>query len=114
VARFREFFTERVIDVHPSFEQGEPGEIVLARTIEFDGVVYFWGDIKAFPGAKREAIESMVIDKLVLMADDVSKPEELYERFMKFAGPYWMSVIANNHELPILSPDHYLTYLEPE
>jgi hypothetical protein len=33
---------------------------------------------------------------------------------MKFAGPYWMSVIANNHELPILSPDHYLTYLEPE
>jgi hypothetical protein len=59
VARFREFFTERVIDVHPSFEQGEPGEIVLARTIEFDGVVYFWGDIKAFPGAKREAIESM-------------------------------------------------------
>jgi hypothetical protein len=32
---------------------------------------------------------------------------------MKLAGPYWMSCVTKNDALPILAPDHYLTYLRP-
>ncbi len=30
---------------------------------------------------------------------------------MKLAGPYWMSCVTQNDAVPILAPDHYLTYL---
>jgi hypothetical protein len=30
---------------------------------------------------------------------------------MKLAGPYWMSCVTKNDEIPILEPDQYLSYL---
>jgi hypothetical protein len=38
-------------------------------------------------------------------------PEVQYEKFMKLAGPYWMSCVTKNEAVPILAPDHCLTYL---
>jgi len=32
---------------------------------------------------------------------------------MKLAGPYWMSCVVKDDSLPILDPDHYLTYPDP-
>jgi hypothetical protein len=39
--------------------------------------------------------------------------EMQYEKFMKLAGPYWMSCVTKNDATPILAPDHCLTYLRP-
>src|SRR5258708_1072978 len=36
-----------------------------------------------------------------------------YGKFMKLAGPYWMSCVTKNDAIPILAPDHYLTYPRP-
>lgn len=113
-ARFRELFTGRVVDVYPSIEPGSPGEIVLGRTFEADGQVYFWGDVKAFPAEARLSIEDMVTGKLAYFFAPDATAAELYETFMKLAGPYWMSVVAANDALPILAPNHYLTYSEAE
>jgi hypothetical protein len=55
----------------------------------------------------------MVAGKLLYFADQASTPVGLYEAFMKLAGPYWMSVVASNDELPILDPDHCHTYHAP-
>jgi hypothetical protein len=33
---------------------------------------------------------------------------------MRLAGPYWMSIVAKNDNLPILNPDHYLSYLQAD
>jgi hypothetical protein len=112
-ARYRELFTERVIDVFPSIERGGPGEIVLGRVVELEGQLYFWGDVKAFPAEARASIEDMVAGKLFYFADEASTPVGLYQAFMKLAGPYWMSVVASNDKLPILDPDHCLTYQAP-
>lgn len=111
VARFRELFTQRVVDAHPSLEAGEPGEIILGRFFELNGQLYFWGDVKAFPAAARDAIEGMVLDKLLNAGLLDHDPSAHYETFMKLAGPYWMSVVASDDRLPILEPDHYRTYL---
>lgn len=110
--RYRELFTDRVIDVFPSFEQGEPGEIVLGRIVELEGQRYFWGEVKAFPAETCAALEDMIGNKLFYFEDEASTRSGLYEVFMKLAGPYWMSIAAINDRLPILDPDHYLTYRE--
>ena len=31
---------------------------------------------------------------------------------MRLADPYWMSIVAKNDNLPILNPDHYVSYLQ--
>ena len=110
VARFRELFTQRVVDAHPSLEPGEPGEMVLGRLMELDGQIYFWGDVKAFPAGARAAIEEMVLDRLADTGLLEADPSAQYEAFMKLGGPYWMSVVASDDRLPILPPDHYRTY----
>jgi hypothetical protein len=35
-----------------------------------------------------------------------------YEAFMKLAGPYWMSCVTKNEDLPTFDPDHYRSYLD--
>lgn len=112
VARFRELFTHRVVDVYPSMEAGDPGEIVLVRVLEIEGQSYFWGDMKAFPAQARDAIENMVLDKLLDLGSDDTDPLPKYETFMKLAGPYWASIVAEGEDLPILEPNHLLGYYD--
>jgi len=110
VAKFRELFTGNVMEAVPSVEGYGNGEILLTRTMEYDGQTFIFGDPKGFPREKRSAIENMVANKLFFF-DDAETPVAQYETFMKLAGPYWMSCVAENNELPILAPDHYLTHL---
>lgn len=112
--RYRELVTGRVVEAHPSLESGGSGEIVLGRLIELEGQKYFFGDAKAFPADARETIENMVIDKLFYVDEEASTPDGLYEAFMRLAGPYWMSIVAKNDNLPILNPDHYVSYLQAD
>ena len=46
-------------------------------------------------------------------AREATLAEVQYGKFMKLAGPYWMSCVTKNDAIPILAPDHYLTYLRP-
>ena len=110
---YRELFTERAIETIPSIGSDGPGEIVLGRIVELGGDTLFWGDVKAFPAVARTSIEDMISSKFVYVEDQVLASRGPYETFMKLAGPYWMSVVATNDNLPILDPDHYLSYLEP-
>jgi hypothetical protein len=70
-----------------------------------------FGDPKGFPKEMKRKIEDMVSNKLFYF-DDEPTPIAQYETFMKRAGPYWMSCVTKNDDVPILDPDHYLTYLE--
>ena len=114
IAKFRELISGKVTEAFPSIEQYGKGEILLTRMLTYGDQVFAWGDPKGFPKEKRADIEDMVLDKMMFYLDDAAEaPEAIYEKFMKLAGPYWMSCVTQNEAVPILSPDHYLTYLQP-
>jgi hypothetical protein len=53
----------------------------------------------------------MVSNKLIYF-DDHGTEVAQYTAFMKLAGPYWMSCVTKDDDIPILDPDHYRTYLD--
>ena len=111
VAKLRELFTGNVTSAVQSVEEYGKGEILLIRTLAYGDEVFMFGDPKGFPKEAKSQIEEMVEDKLVYF-DDGSPTAVQYEAFMKLAGPYWMSCVTKNDAMPILAPDHYLTYLK--
>ena len=112
VAKFRELLSGKVTEAFPSVEAYGKGEILLARMMAYRDQVFVFGDPKGFPKEKRTQIEDMVLDKIMIYSDAEEAPEAQYEKFMKLAGPYWMSCVTQNDATPILAPDHYLTYLD--
>jgi len=52
------------------------------------------GDPKGFPKEKKAQIRDMVLDKMMIYFDAAETPEATYEKFMKLAGPYWMSCVT--------------------
>jgi hypothetical protein len=111
VAKFRELISGRVIEAFPSINDYGQGEILLVRTMEYEGQVFLFGNAKGFPREARREIEEMVTNKLFYF-DEGNDEAAQYETFMKLAGPYWMSCITKNEDVPIFSPDHYQTYLK--
>lgn len=112
VAKFRELLSGKVTEAFPSVEEYGKGEILLARMLAYKDQVLVWGDPKGFPKEKKTQIEDMVLDKIMVYADPQDEPEVQYGKFMKLAGPYWMSCVTKNDAVPILAPDHCLTYLD--
>jgi len=110
VAKFRELFTGNVVSAFPSVEEYGNGEIFLTRMMTAGDRVFMFGDPKGFPKEAKAQIEDMVQDKLFYFGDD-GLLSARYENFMKLAGPYWMSCVTKNEDVPILDPDHYRTYL---
>ncbi|MGA2451399.1 MAG: hypothetical protein ABTD50_22305 [Polyangiaceae bacterium] len=111
VAKFRELLSGRVTSALPSVEKYGEGEILLARMMAYKDTVFVFGNPKGFPKETKERLEDMVLDKLFLNFDAEEALETQYEKFMKLAGPYWMSCVTKNEAIPILAPDHYQTYL---
>ena len=107
--KMSELFTKKVISIENSILDYESGEIFLTRLIEINGSMYSFGDPQCWPKAYKDQLEDMINAKLFYFK--AASFEERYQQFMKYAGPYWMSCTTNNHENPILNPDHYLTYL---
>lgn len=110
-AKLRELFTKRTVSTFPSVEEHTRGEIFLTRLIHIDGQVFQFGNPYGFPADYKESLEDMILGKLFFFPG--ASIDEQYETFMKLAGPYWMSCVTQNAALPILPPDHYLTYLTP-
>ena len=112
VAKFRELLSGEVTEAVPSVVEYGKGEILLARMLNYRGEVYVFGDPKGFPREARNQIEEMVRDKMSIYTRDTESTfETKYGRFMKLGGPYWMSCVTQNNDVPVLAPDHYLTYL---
>jgi len=101
VAKFRELFTGRVFSAYPSIDYYDRGEILLARSMTYGNQVFIFGDPKGFPNEYKDVLEGMVAAKLFYF-DNEPTPIAQYEKFMKLAGPYWMSCVAANDDLPIL------------
>jgi hypothetical protein len=112
VAKFRELLSGEVTEAFPSVEEYGRGEILLTRMLHYKDAVFVFGDPKGFPKETKEQIEDMVLDKIMMYADPLDAPAVQYAKFMKLAGPYWMSCVTKNEAVPILDPDHYRTYLE--
>lgn len=113
VVRLRELYTERELDVAATFEQGGPGELYLGRIVKLGAAWHFWGEFSSFPAEAREQIVEMLSGKLAVLTPELTAENRVaaYERFMKLAGPYWMSIVGGDAEMPILDPDHYKSYL---
>lgn len=111
VAKFRELLSGKVITAFPSIDEYGKGEILLTRMMSYRDQVFVFGNPKGFPKEARDQIEDMVLDKLFYFEDEPTI-EAQYEKFMKLAGPYWMSCVTKNDSTPILGPDHYRTYLD--
>jgi hypothetical protein len=111
-AKFRELLSGKLTEAFPSIEEYGKGEILLARMMAYKDQAFVFGDPKGFPKEKKADIEDMVLDKIMIYSDPEALPEAQYEKFMKLAGPYWMSCVTKNDDIPILQPDHYLTYLD--
>lgn len=111
--RLRELYTEREIDVAATFEQGAPGELYLGRLVELGRAWHFWGEFSSFPAEARDKMVEMIGDKLSKLSADVAAENRpaAYERLMKLAGPYWMSIVGGDADMPILDPAHYESYL---
>lgn len=60
----------------------------------------------------KTQLEDRVLSQLFYFDNDGETSFARYEGFMKLAGPYWMSCVTKNADVPFLAPDHYRTYLD--
>lgn len=120
VIRFRELISGQTTEVFRSVSEFGKGEIFLCRIVLFEGVNYIFGDPKCWPKQYKTSVENMVLDKMYLYpkigqtAGTVLDLKDQFAVFMKIAGPYWMSCVSDDAEIPILTPDHvFLYYAQP-
>lgn len=106
VTKYRELFTNRSVSTVRSVSDYESGEIFLTRLVSFLGDTFSIHDSKSFPSQYKNTLENMVRNKLFFISDTDDEVFD-YERFMKLAGPYWMSCTHNDDSVPILDPDEF-------
>lgn len=106
--KLRELFTNKIIQAENTVLEFEKGEIFLARFVEVNNKTYFFGDPKCWPKEFKLQLEDMIMAKLFYFKG--STTEKQYRKFMKYAGPYWMSCVVMDKSCPILQPDRYLDY----
>src|SRR5262249_47659874 len=109
VTKFRELFTGKVISTVRSVPDYDRGEIFLSRIVSYLGDAFLIHDPKNFPAEMKAPLEEMIRDKLFYLANSGNDAAD-YEKFMKLAGPYLMSVTNNEEDCPIFNPDDYLCY----
>jgi hypothetical protein len=121
VIRFKELISGRTDEVFRSVEHFGKGEIFMSRIVRAEGASFIFGDPRCWPKESRNTVEEMVMNKMFLTPRlsrpavklGQSEPDSLkhrFESFMKIAGPYWMSCTVDEDEIPILMPDHCMSY----
>ena len=109
ITKFQELFTRNVISTIRSVPEYESGEIFLTRIISYLGDNFQIHDPRCFPPQYKNHLIDMVENKLFYISE-TGNDEHDYLKFMKMAGPYWMSCTHPDPEIAILSPDHYLSF----
>jgi len=121
VMRFKELISDKTAETFRSIDRFGKGEIFLTRIVRMDGVNYLFGDPRCWPKEYKNHVEDFVLTKMYQIPKfvlPVSRDGEAgtvdlrqrFEAFMKIAGPYWMSCTVDDDAIPILSPDHFLSY----
>ena len=112
----RELISGQTTEVFRSVSEFGKGEIFLSRVVLFEGVNYLFGDPKCWPKQYKTSVENMVLNKMCLYpmvgqtASAAVDVKDQFAVFMKIAGPYWMSCVADDDGIPILMPDHIFSY----
>ena len=109
ITKFRELFTGSVISTIRSVPEYDHGEIFLTRIISYLGDNFQIHDPRCYPSQYKDHVKSMVENKLFYISETGSDEQD-YLKFMKLAGPYWMSCTHPDQNIAILNPDHYLSY----
>ena len=109
VTKYEELFTHNVVSTMRSIPYYETGEVFLTRIVSYLGDSFAIHDSKSYPAEIKETLENMVRDKMLLLSSEKNEITN-YEKFMKLAGPYWMSCTHEDPSVPILSPDEYRYY----
>ena len=112
IAELRELFTGRVTAAFSCPREHAKGEILLARTMTHGDRVFVFGTPKGFLEEAKTQLEDRILSQLFYFDNDGETPLARYEVFMKLAGPYWMSCLTKNADVPFLAPDHYRAYLD--
>jgi len=112
IIKFTELISGRTVEVFRCIEEFSKGEIFLTRIVQIEGESFCFGDPKCWPKEHKNALESMVKNKLFYF--DGQTIEKQFEKFMKYSGPYWMSCAVPDEAFPIFPPDYYLTYFQKE
>ncbi len=107
--KFKELFTNKVISTIRSVPYYESGEIFLGRIINCFGDSFLMHDPVNYPSIYKDTVTDMVKNKLFYISESESEIKD-YEKFMKLAGPYWISATLGHEDDVIFSPDHYLSY----
>ena len=113
ITKFRELFTGKVMTTIRSVPEYESGEIFLTRIISYLGDNFQIHDPRCYPAACKDQVTQMVKNKLFYISETGNEAQD-YQKFMKMAGPYWMSCTHPGQSIPILSPDHYLSYYKKQ
>jgi hypothetical protein len=109
ITKYKELFTNNVISTVRSVPYYENGEIFLTRIISYMGDSFAIHDSKSYPAEVKRTLENMVRDKMHFISSEKNEIDN-YEKFMKLAGPYWMSCTHADQSTAILSPDEYKYY----
>lgn len=106
----KELFTDEMVLLDRDRDTAvQAGEISLMRIVTIGKKTFPVGDFTSWPKEYKEYLINMVSAKLFYFDEPTIK--EQYLKFMRFAGPYWMSCIVTDDACPVLDPDHYLSYL---
>lgn len=111
-SELRELFTGKVTAAFSCPREHAKGEILLARIMAHGDRVFAFCTPKSFPEEAKTQLEDRVLSQLFYFDNDGETSFARYEGFMKLAGPYWMSCVTKNADVPFLAPDHYRTYLD--
>ncbi len=109
ITKFKELIINKSISTIRSVPYYESGEIFLTRLVSYLGDTFQIHDPRYYPPDYKDSIIDMVNNKLFFRSDTGNIAHD-YQKFMKFAGLYWMSCTHPDQSMEIFSPDHFERY----
>lgn len=107
--KLNECLTGQKIDLDQELIGAKKGNLIVGRVVNFGGNQIVFGDYGEFPQNTKNTLLDMLLNKIFIFYPEIKDEKEAYYKFMKNAGPYWFSIIAQK-DGEILDPDHYLKF----
>ena len=107
--KLKELVTGKKVDLDQELIGSKKGNLIVGRVVNFGGSQIVFGDYGEFPEHTKISVLDMVLNKISIFYSEVLDEKEAYYKFMKNAGPYWFSIIAQE-DGEILDPDYYLKF----
>jgi hypothetical protein len=107
--RLKELFTGKAVTLAQTLGGMGRGSITLCRVMPIGERHWAFGNAPEFPSSKRSVIQNMVEEKMFIYFPEDNDVKS-YQAMMRLAGPYWFSIVAQDHRGDILNPDHYRHY----